>query len=371
MKKRRNAIPFILISLLWVGIITITACTPDSTEAGDPPTTVFLPLVSTPQPNQLTAVTHWFYYLGFEPTDTTIQQMVASDYDLIVMEPIFTDQENIDFPIAQIVADLHNPPHPKLVVAYIDIGQAEDWRTYWQPGWGIGNPEWIVANDPDGWEGNYPVAFWHNEWQAIWLDPQDGYLQLLLDAGFDGIYLDWVEAYSDENVITAANDAGVDPENEMVDWVDALGAYGRTQNPDFLVIAQNAPELVKNDSYVALIDALAQEQTWFDGAADNNPPGDCPLPATEADVDTAAYYDSLSPDCQQMFDEFPDSTLHVSSEWYLNYLTMVQSKGLPVFTIDYAVQPGNVSWIYNTSRGLGFMPFVSKRALAVYLPPVP
>ena len=27
--------------------------------------------------------------------------------------------------------------HPKLVIAYIDIGEAEDYRTYWQPGWGV------------------------------------------------------------------------------------------------------------------------------------------------------------------------------------------------------------------------------------------
>ena len=33
----------------------------------------------------------------------------------------------------------------------------------------------------------------------------------ILDAGFDGIYLDWVEAYSDESVFELAADDGVDP----------------------------------------------------------------------------------------------------------------------------------------------------------------
>jgi len=313
-------------------------------------------------------VEHWFYYLGFEPDDEVLQQTAVSDYDLIVMEPIVTDQENTDFPITQVVADFHNAAHPKVVIAYIDIGQAEDWRTYWQPDWGIGNPEWIVANDPDGWEGNYPVAFWDEEWQDIWLDPQDGYIQLLLDAGFDGIYLDWVEAYSDENVIDAADEADVDAEEEMVEWVRALGEYGRLQNPDFIVIAQNAPELVENDEYTAVIDGLAQEQTWFDGAADNNPPGDCPLPRTEDEIDTDEYYDALPPLCQQMYDDFPDSTLHVSSEWYVGYLTMAQAKGLPVLTIDYAVKKKNVNWVYTTSSQYGFVPFTSERALDVYQP---
>ena len=52
----------------------------------------------------------------------------------------------------------HGTDHPKLVIAHIDIGEAEDYRTYWQPGWGIENPEWIAGHDPDDWEGNFPVA---------------------------------------------------------------------------------------------------------------------------------------------------------------------------------------------------------------------
>ncbi len=358
--------------LLWTAVfgLFLTGCTQTEVVDATPvsATKVYLPIVSTPMPDgtALEDVEHWFYYLGFEPDGEILEQTAVSNYDLIVMEPIFTDKENSEFPIAQVVADFHEADHPKLVIAYIDIGQAEDWRTYWQPDWGIGNPEWIVAADPDGWEGNYPVAYWHDEWQEIWLEPQNGYLQLLLDAGFDGIYLDWVEAYSDENVMDAAEDAGVDAEEEMVEWVEMLAEYGRLQNPDFIVIGQNAPELVENDEYTAVIDGLAQEQTWFDGAADNNPPGDCPLPRLETDVDTDTYYDSLPSLCQQMYDDFPDSTLHVSSEWYLYYLMLAQEKGLPVLTIDYAVQTDNVDWVYAESRRRGFVPFVSERALDVW-----
>ena len=372
--------------LLWVLVVLMAACgggdgaeveaepeaKAEPVEAAASPTATYLPVVSTPSAKMALAdVEHWFYYLGFEPSGALWEQTAVSAYDLIVMEPIFTDQENADYPIAQVVDDFHNAAHPKLVIAYVDIGQAEDWRTYWQPDWEIGDPAWIVANDPDGWEGNYPVAYWDEEWQSIWLDPQDGYLQQLIAVGFDGIYLDWVEAYSDENVISAADAAGVDAEEEMVAWVSALAANGRYQNPNFIVIAQNAPELVENGEYTAVIDGLAQEQTWFDGAASNKPPGDCPLPRTEADVDTDVYYNALPPLCQQMYDDFPDSTLHVSSEWYLNYLTLAQEKGLPVFTIDYTVQPNNINSVYAQSRQHGFIPFTSERALDMYQPLVP
>ncbi len=312
-------------------------------------------------------VNNWFYFLGFEPTQLELQQMVDSQYDMVVLEPIFTDASNTDYEMSAHIAELHSSPHPKLSIAYIDIGQAEDWRTYWQAGWSIGNPTWIVANDPDGWEGNFPVAYWHPQWQDIWLNPQNGYLKQLIDTGFDGIYLDWVEAYSDENVITAALNDGVNPQVEMISFIQEMKTFTKTLSPGFTIIGQNATELVEDDSYVAVVDAIAQEQTWFDGAASNNPAGDCPLPATEDDIDTIAYYNSLSTGCQQMYNDFPNSTLHVSTESYLYYLNMATEKNIPVFTVDYAVQQNNIDSVYMDSKALGYIPFVGQRALANFI----
>ncbi len=319
------------------------------------------------RPPSLEDVTYWFYYLDVNLEWDTVEQVAASTYDMVVIDYIPSEANNTDYPMAEVIDTLHEADHAKLVIAYIDIGQAESFRTYWQENWEIGDPEWIVGGDPDGWEGNYPVAFWHDEYRDIWFD----YLQGILDVGFDGVYLDWVEAYSDENVIVKATAEGVDPVQEIIWWVGDIGDFGREQTPAFIVIAQNAAELVEFDDYVESIDAISQEQTWFDGAADNDPPGDCPLPRTEEDVETAAYVEVLSPPCRQLYEDFPDSTLHVSSEEYLYYLSMAQNKGLVVFTVDYAVQPENIAWIYQTSRALDFVPFVSNRALDQYTDPVP
>ena len=376
MKRANHFLPFLFLALILAGNTLACALSAATDEPAESETNSLQSSSDAAQRSDEAparprlAINSWFYHLGFEPDAQIVTQMVMSQYDLVVLEPIVTDRENRTFPIDDLVAELHDAPHPKIVLAYIDIGQAEDWRTYWEAEWGIGNPAWIVAADPDGWEGNYPVAFWHEEWQEIWLDPDDGYLQQLLDAGFDGIYLDWVEAYSDDNVRAAAEAADVDPEDEMIAWISRLAAYGRAHNPDFIVIGQNAPELVENDAYVALVDGIAQEQTWFDGAADNNPPGDCPLPATEADVDTDAYYARLSAACQFLYDEYPESTLHVSSEWYLTYLTLARDKGLTVLTVDYAVEPANVRQAHIAARQNGFVPFAGERALDTFQPPV-
>lgn len=323
-----------------------------------------------PSASILEDVTHWLYYIDVNLEDDTVEQIIASNYDMVVIDYITSEEYNTEYPLAEVIDEMHNADHPKLVIAYIDIGEAEEWRTYWQPGWKIGDPEWIIALDPDGWEGNYPVAYWWDEYREIWIG-EGGYLQGILDAGFDGVYLDWVEAYSDENVIATAKDEGVDPVEEMIWWVIDIAEFTRAQDPDFIVIAQNAAELAEYDEYIEAIDAIAQEQVWFDGGADNDPPGDCPLPRTEDDIDTNAYYNSLSPVCKRQYDEFPESTLHVSSEEYLYYLTMAQQKGLLIFTVDYALDPENIAWVYEISRGFGFVPFVSNRQLDQYVEPTP
>ena len=318
----------------------------------------------------LSDVRRWLYLIDVNLEMETVDQIVASQHDMVVVDFISFESNNTDYPMAEVVDRLHNAPHPKLVLAYIDIGQAEDFRTYWQPGWEIGSPEWIVGGDPDGWEGNYPVAYWHDEWRDIWLG-EDGVLLDIIDAGFDGIYLDWVEAYSDESVIDFAESEGVDPRQEMVWWVGDMAEFTRSQKPAFIVVGQNAAELAALDEYADILDAVSQEQVWFDGAADNDPPGDCPLPRTEADVETDAYVASLSEPCREMYVDFPDSTLHVSSEEYLQDLALAQSKGLTIFTVDYALEPQNIAWVSETSRALGFVPFVGNRMLDRYVEPLP
>ena len=364
-----------MLFIIVIFVLIVSGCNlPFNTEeAGDqhsvePPA---LQNTNKPSGNQpsLSDVRYWLYLIDVNLEMETVDQIVVSEHDMVVLDFIPSEANNTDYPMSDIVDRLHNATYPKLVIAYIDIGQAEDFRIYWQPGWDIGNPEWIVGSDPDGWEGNYPVAYWYDEWQEIWLG-EDGTLQAILDAGFDGIYLDWVEAYSDENVLTIAERDAVNPRQEMIWWVGNMAEFTRAQKPDFYIIAQNAAELAESDEYVDIIDAISQEQVWFDGAADDDPPGDCPLPRIEADVETEAYVAKLSDACRTLYEEFPDSTLHVSSEEYLHDLKSAQQKGLLIFTVDYAIKPENITWVYETSRSLGFVPFVGNRALDRYQDPV-
>ena len=81
-----------------------------------------------------------------------------------------------------------------MVVCYMSIGEAEDYRYYWQNSWQTDRPEWLDRENPD-WEGNYKVKYWYPAWQNIIFGNDESYTKRILDAGFDGAYLDLIDAF--------------------------------------------------------------------------------------------------------------------------------------------------------------------------------
>lgn len=327
-------------------------------------------LMSSVRSSELSEVKSWLYLIDVNLGETTVSQITNSTHDLIVIDYIPSEAENTSYPISEVVKAWHEARHSKQVLAYIDVGQAESYRNYWREDWKVGDPYWITGEDPDGWAENYPVAYWHAEWRAIWLG-DNGIIEQIVEAGFDGVYLDWIEAYSDIGVAITASRDGINAEAAMITFIADIATLGRKLRPGFLIVGQNALELVEHANYRNIIDGVAQEQTWFDGGADNSPPGDCPLPAKYQDVETAHYLAKLSPICRQQHDNFPDSTLHMSTEEYLENLEAAQSYGLVVLTVDYALDPTNAAWVRKESRRHGFIPFVGARSLDSFVPVTP
>ncbi len=82
----------------------------------------------------------------------------------------------------------------RLVIAYLSIGEAEEYRYYWKPEWKSKPPSWFAAENPD-WPGNYKVRYWDAAWQSIIFGNDQSYLARILAAGFDGVYLDIIDAF--------------------------------------------------------------------------------------------------------------------------------------------------------------------------------
>ena len=122
-----------------------------------------------------------------------ITVLKSTNYDLLIMDLFFTDGTAFtNSEISQLKSKANGGS--RLIIAYLSIGEAEDYRYYWQTAWHPGNPSWLDNENPD-WDGNYKVKYWLKEWQNIIYGNDNSYLKKILDAGFDGAYLDIIDAF--------------------------------------------------------------------------------------------------------------------------------------------------------------------------------
>lgn len=154
----------------------------------------------------------------------------------------------------------------KFVLAYLGIGEAESFRDYWRPEWGdaAGRPSWLGEANPD-WDDTYMVRYWEPGWQNLLFGQPGAMLDRILAAGFDGVYLDIVDAF--EAYETTRPTARAD----MIALVTALAAHARRSRPDFLVVVQNAEALLVSDTYRAVLSAIAKEDLYYGLRADEQP----------------------------------------------------------------------------------------------------
>jgi cysteinyl-tRNA synthetase len=316
-------------------------------------------MADTPKP-ALNKVNGWLLLLNNDLDPKTVQAIAASDHDMVVVDYLPSQPHHAAYPVREIVAALKRKPDggARLVVAYLNVGQAEDYRTYWRKGWKVGSPDWILMNDPDGWAGNFPVAYWRPGWREI----VTGLARDIALAGFDGAYLDWVGGFQEDTVQKAAAKAGLDPAEEMARLVAQVGAAARAVDPSFHLIGQNAAPLLSNPRYLAAIDGVAHESIWFGWGGKAT--SDCPIPRDEAEARSPAFRRNLPPACRAAFDADPGSAMRFAGESYLvPLLRSAQSAGKAIFTVDYARENQNRATVARNSRNLGFVPFTGAKDL--------
>lgn len=313
------------------------------------------------KPLKLSQVKYWAYQIQQIENPGAVDALSTSNYDMLVIEPTSTDwssNNSKNFDTKSMVKTLKNSKasdkiHRKLVIAYINIGEAEDWRWYWKwPEWPSDDsrppnlPNYILIHDPDGWNGNFPVAYWNSEWKdtVIYGENQDpspyrdykSMIDEVIDDGFDGVYLDWVEGYENEAVIAEAKKQGKDPELEMIKFIKEIRDYAKSRDPDFVIIQQNGVELCEgHPEMFYIIDGISQEAIWYDGTA----------------------FDDWNR--QDGYDVPTDPEL---TKYYTNYLNKYQEAGVPVFNCEYALNYSNDA--YKKSYDLGFIPYCTRRSLS-------
>lgn len=223
----------------------------------------------------------------------------------------------------------------RIVLAYMSIGEAENYRYYWRRDWVPGTPIWLGPENPE-WRGNFPVRFWEPGWRQIIMQPRTtllarlleavqparrGYLDRIVEAGFDGVYLDRIDAFETWTKERPTAQA------DMVEFVRALSDYARQRRPGFLIVPQNGEELLRFPEYRRAIDAIAKEDLLFGIKGDGQP-------NTPEEVESG-----------------------------IRELNRLKSEWRPVFVVEYLADPAKRADVQRRLGPLGFIVQFASRDL--------
>jgi cysteinyl-tRNA synthetase len=290
----------------------------------------------------------WLYQLQA----ASIPFINKSNFDILTIDYSKDGTDNQRYSKADIES-LH--ANNKVVLAYLSIGEAEEYRYYFDNQWVAKNakstisqpttkaPCWLGLTNAD-WHGNYKTQYWSETWQQILI----GYLDKVIDAGYDGVYLDITDAYyywSNPN-----NGEKLDNGQNLV--LDMFRIAGRMIN------------LVKRIAYHARV---VRGKTNFYIFPQNG------APILEFDTDNS-YLDTISG--IGIEDLFYNEIEPVSDDetWYrLEFIMKIKQAGKKVLLVDY-VDDGSGYQGNNKTRiddfrekalDEGFIPYVgiSDRAL--------
>jgi cysteinyl-tRNA synthetase len=208
----------------------------------------------------------------------------------------------------------------RLVLAYLSVGEAESYRPYWSPEWRDLPPPWLGPENAQ-WPGSFAVRFWHPAWRDLLFEDEGSLLNGIIKAGFDGAFLDRVDAYGDWP------DRREEAEDEMIHLVDAIARHSREHRENFLLIGQNAEPLLRSEAYRSAIDAVSKESLLYNLSSDGEP---------NAASDIA---------------------------WSMSYLEVARQAGLPIFAIEYLSDPAKIGAARRRFDELGFIPWFGNRLI--------
>ena len=133
-----------------------------------------------------------FLYLINSSAYTSKQKFIdaikATNYDIVLIDLFFNEEQLTIADVTSLKSKANGAT--RLVISYMSIGEAEDYRYYWKS-----LDKELTLNVNPNWPGNYVVKYWEPAWQQVIFGNDQSYTKRIIDAGFDGAYLDIIEAY--------------------------------------------------------------------------------------------------------------------------------------------------------------------------------
>ena len=133
--------------------------------------------------DKLSDAQNYLYMIGA----SNINAIAETNYDVVLIDMFNNGRELQPSDLAKIRYKKNGGR--RLLISYINVGSAENFRYYWK-----NDLPYLVKPYP-GYPEEYYVAFWQKDWQDVIFGSSSSYIHKILKAGFDGAYLDNVEAY--------------------------------------------------------------------------------------------------------------------------------------------------------------------------------
>jgi cysteinyl-tRNA synthetase len=273
------------------------------------------------------AVHNWGYWLSdFEP-----DRLSTAPHDLMVIDSEVSANRTFERErTASEVARMKRRPDgsARVLLAYLSIGEAERYRPYWRQSWydPLGKPAWL-GNENRRWAGNFAVQYWNAEWQQLIFGTPESYLDRVMAHGFDGVYLDRADAFFEWQKSHPAARA------DMATFIARLSAHARMRDPQFLIVMQNAEELLEDAPVFDAIDGIAKEDLLYGvrRAEEPNKPGDI--------------------------------------AWSIDLLRTARQAGRKVLVVEYLKDPAKMAAATNRLLEEDFVPYFAPRRLGCLNPP--
>lgn len=151
-----------------------------------------------------------------------------------------------------------------LVLAYINAGYAEEWRSYWPRLESEG-----VVHGPSGYPGEYLVEVWSPEWRRTIVSMAVS----MVEKGYQGVYLDNIDAVEELEGQPWAQ--GVNASEAMIRLVclvrQALQEHGGAA---LYINIGGATWLLRDQELLGCIDGVLREELWTAWASNGTVPQD-------------------------------------------------------------------------------------------------
>jgi len=259
-------------------------------------------------PSSLNDVNKWFIVLDYEEGDE--------------FSPVFDSQTIQLFDMAILDPD-HHPPledikEKILLIAYISVGEAEDYRFYWDS---IKEKPWIIGENPN-WQGNYYVDIRNQEWQSLIIEEV---IPRIIQEGFKGLMLDTLDTAE----MLEEGDWGEYPGSNQ-----AMQAFVRKIHetyPELYLISNNGFSIL-NEIAADLSGVLVEDIHWM------------------VDFQKDSYQEVPRKD----------------RKYKINILKTIKKKySVSIFNIDYVAEKDHKlrEWCVEKSQKLKFKPYVAEKDL--------